>query len=146
MARQENRDKVMAELKEALKADRSPTNVSLLSELGLVEMTRKRVRQGLNQSLSQTCAVCGGLGWVRSTASIAHQALREVEWRLARKGLPRIKLRGAPDLVEWVKAEEATIVENLQRSLGRRSSSSWRRATPAAGIPSSRLSTERSAS
>ncbi len=118
MARQENRDKVMAELKEALKADRSPTNVSLLSELGLVEMTRKRVRQGLNQSLSQTCAVCGGLGWVRSTASIAHQALREVEWRLARKGLPRIKLRGAPDLVEWIKAEEATIVENLQRSLG----------------------------
>ncbi len=118
MASQENRDKVMAELKEALKADRSPTNVSLLSELGLVEMTRKRVRQGLNQSLSQTCAVCSGLGWVRSTASIAHQALREVEWRLARKGLPRIKLRGAPDLVEWIKAEEATIVENVQRSLG----------------------------
>jgi Ribonuclease G/E len=72
----------------------------------------------LNQSLSQTCAVCGGLGWVRSTASIAHQALREVEWRLARKGLPRIKLRGAPDLVEWIKAEEATVVEGLQRSLG----------------------------
>jgi ribonuclease G len=118
MASQENRDKVMAELKEALKADRSPTNVSLLSELGLVEMTRKRVRQGLNQSLSQTCAVCSGLGWVRSTASIAHQALREVEWRLARKGLPRIKLRGAPDLVEWIKAEEAAIVENIQRSLG----------------------------
>jgi len=118
MASQENRDKVMAELKEALKADRSPTNVSLLSELGLVEMTRKRVRQGLNQSLSQTCAVCSGLGWVRSTASIAHQALREVEWRLARKGLPRIKLRGASDLVEWIKAEEAAIVENIQRSLG----------------------------
>ncbi|MFA5027021.1 MAG: Rne/Rng family ribonuclease [Candidatus Methylomirabilota bacterium] len=117
MARQENRDKVMAELKEALKADRSPTNVSLLSELGLVEMTRKRVRQGLNQSLSQTCAVCGGLGWVRSTASIAHQALREVEWRLARKGIPRIKLRGAADLVEWIKAEEAAIVESLQGSL-----------------------------
>jgi Ribonuclease G/E len=58
------------------------------------------------------------LGWVRSTASIAHQALREVEWRLARKGLPRIKLRGASDLVEWIKAEEAAIVENIQRSLG----------------------------
>jgi ribonuclease G len=118
MARQENRDKVMAELKEALKADRSPTNVSLLSELGLVEMTRKRVRQGLNQSLSQTCAACGGLGWVRSTASIAHQALREAEWRLARKGLPRIKLRGAPDLVEWIKAEEGAVLESLRQSLG----------------------------
>ncbi len=118
MARQENRDKVMAELKEALKADRSPTNVSLLSELGLVEMTRKRVRQGLNQSLSQTCATCGGLGWVRSTASIAHQALREVEWRMGRKGLPRVKIRAAPDLVEWMKAEEAEIIEGLQQTLG----------------------------
>jgi ribonuclease G len=118
MARQENRDKVMAELKEALKVDRSPTNVSLLSELGLVEMTRKRVRQGLNQSLSQTCQVCGGLGWVRSTASIAHQALREVEWRLARKRLPRIKVRGAADLIEWMKAEEAEVVKTLGESLG----------------------------
>jgi ribonuclease G len=118
MARQENRDKVMADLKEALKADRSPTNVSLLSELGLVEMTRKRVRQGLNQSLSQTCAACGGLGWVRSVASITHQALREVEWRMARKALPRIKIRAARDLVEWIKAEEAEIVEALQQRLG----------------------------
>ncbi|HTU00345.1 MAG TPA: Rne/Rng family ribonuclease [Candidatus Sulfotelmatobacter sp.] len=118
MARQENRDKVMAELKEALKVDRSPTNVSLLSELGLVEMTRKRVRQGLNQSLSQTCAICGGLGWVRSTASLAHHALREVEWRMGRKGLTRIKIRAAPDLVDWIKAEEAEIVEALQQNLG----------------------------
>ena len=118
MARQENRDKVMAELKEALKADRSPTNVSLLSELGLVEMTRKRVRQGLNQALSQTCAACGGLGWVRSTASIAHQALREVEWRMSRKLLPRVKIRAAPDLIDWMKAEEAEIIERLQQGLG----------------------------
>jgi len=117
MARQENRDKVMADLKEALKADRSPTNVSLLSELGLVEMTRKRVRQGLTQSLSQTCAACGGLGSVRSVASIAHQALREVEWRMARKTLPRIKVRAARDLVEWIKAEEAEVVETLQQRL-----------------------------
>ncbi len=118
MARQENRDKVMADLKEALKADRSPTNVSLLSELGLVEMTRKRVRQGLNQSLSQTCAACGGLGWVRSVASIAHQTLREVEWRMARKALPRIKVRAARDLVDWIKAEEAEVVDMLQQKLG----------------------------
>jgi len=118
MARQENRDKVMEELKDALRADRSPTNVSLLSELGLVEMTRKRVRQGLNQAVSQTCPACGGLGWVRSIASIAHQALREVEWRVGRKHLPRIRIRAAADLIEWIKAEEMEIVERLQQSLG----------------------------
>ncbi|PWB80427.1 MAG: Rne/Rng family ribonuclease, partial [Candidatus Methylomirabilota bacterium] len=67
MARQESRDRVLQELKEVLKPDRSPTNVSLLSELGLVEMTRKRVRQGLNKALSASCPACGGLGYIRST-------------------------------------------------------------------------------
>jgi hypothetical protein len=49
---------------------------------------------------------------------MAHQALREVEWRMGRKGLARIKVRASPDLVEWIKAEEAEIVEALQQSLG----------------------------
>src|SRR3972149_1543421 len=94
MARQESRDRVVQELKDALKADRSPTNVSLLSDLGLVEMTRKRVRQGLNRALSASCPACGGLGFIRSTPSIAHQVLREAEWRLCRKRIPRIRIRG----------------------------------------------------
>ncbi|HWU37868.1 MAG TPA: hypothetical protein VN203_09440, partial [Candidatus Acidoferrum sp.] len=46
------------------------------------------------------------------------QALREVEWRMARKGLPRIKVRAAPDLSEWMKAEEAEVIERLQAGLG----------------------------
>jgi ribonuclease G len=118
MTRQEHRDQVMAELKEALKADRSPTNVSLLSELGLVEMTRKRVKQGLTKALSQTCGHCGGLGWVRSTSSLAHQALREAEWRMLRKRLPRLKIRGDPAVVEYLRVEEAEAIEQLQESYG----------------------------
>ena len=47
----------------------------------------------------------------------AAEALREVEWRMARKALPRIKVRAARDLVEWIKAEEAEIVETLQQRL-----------------------------
>ncbi len=118
MARQEHRDQVLAELKGALKADRSPTNVSLISELGLVEMTRKRVKQGLTKALSQVCEHCGGLGWVRSAASLAHQALREVEWRMLRKRLPRIKIRAHPALIEYLREEEAEAIEQLQQSYG----------------------------
>ena len=69
-------------------------------------------------AILQTCAACGGLGWVRSVASIAHQTLREVEWRMARKALPRIKVRAARDLVDWIKAEEAEVVDTLQQKLG----------------------------
>jgi ribonuclease G len=118
MARQESRDRVLQELKEVLKPDRSPTNVSLLSELGLVEMTRKRVRQGLNKALSASCPECGGLGYIRSTPSIAHQVLREVEWRLFSKRVPLIRVRAHPDLIGWFQAEDGEVIEALQQTYG----------------------------
>ncbi len=118
MARQENREKVLNELKEALKADRSPTNISLISELGLVEMTRKRVKQGLIQSLSQACPTCGGLGRVRSTPSIARQILREAEWRFFKKRLPKLKIKAHPDVITYLQEEEAEIIQGMQESFG----------------------------
>ncbi len=118
MARQESRDRVLQELKDALKPDRSPTNVSLLSELGLVEMTRKRVRKGLNKALSASCPECGGLGYIRSMPSIAHQVLREVEWRLSRKEIPLIRVRAHPDLISWFQAEDGEVIEALQQTYG----------------------------
>jgi len=60
----ENRDKVAAALRAALARDKTRTQVFDISELGLVEMTRKRISEGLVESLSTTCAVCGGRGIV----------------------------------------------------------------------------------
>jgi ribonuclease E len=60
----ENRDKVGAALRSALARDKTRTQVFDISELGLVEMTRKRVSEGLIESMSTTCAVCGGRGIV----------------------------------------------------------------------------------
>jgi ribonuclease G len=79
MARQDHRDRVLAELKGYLKPDRSPTNVVLLSELGLVEMTRKRVKQGLIHSLSVSCPTtrfCGRRsgGWSNGSRVISRSA------------------------------------------------------------------------
>jgi ribonuclease E len=60
----ENRDKVGAALRTALARDKTRTQVFDISELGLVEMTRKRVSEGLIESMSTTCAVCEGRGIV----------------------------------------------------------------------------------
>jgi len=60
----ENRDRVSAALRSALARDKTRTQVFEISELGLVEMTRKRVSEGLVESLSSTCTVCGGRGIV----------------------------------------------------------------------------------
>ena len=80
----ENREKVYRALQEALRADKSKTNILKISELGLVEMTRKRTRENLVQLLCEPCGYCDGRGYVLSAESIAYKLLREI-----RKDLPR---------------------------------------------------------
>ncbi len=66
----ENRDKVAAALRTALARDKTRTQVGDISELGLVEMTRKRISEGLIESLSTVCDVCSGRGIVLDTAAL----------------------------------------------------------------------------
>ena len=58
-----NRDQVLRSFKEALSRDKTRTQVFEISELGLVEMTRKRVSEGLVESFSSTCPTCAGRGF-----------------------------------------------------------------------------------
>ena len=66
----ENRDKVSAALRNALARDKTRTQVGDISELGLVEMTRKRISEGLIESLSTVCEVCNGRGIVLDTSAL----------------------------------------------------------------------------
>jgi ribonuclease E len=66
----ENRDKVAAALRNALARDKTRTQVGDISELGLVEMTRKRISEGLIESLSTVCEICSGRGIVLDTAAL----------------------------------------------------------------------------
>jgi ribonuclease E len=66
----ENRDKVAAALRQALARDKTRTQVFDISELGLVEMTRKRISEGLIESLSTVCEVCNGRGIVLDPAAL----------------------------------------------------------------------------
>jgi ribonuclease G len=79
-----NREKVYRALQEALRQDKSKTNILKISELGLVEMTRKRTRENLVQMLCEPCGYCEGRGYVLSSESVAYKVLREI-----RKDLPR---------------------------------------------------------
>jgi hypothetical protein len=79
-----NREKVYRALQEALREDKSRTNILKISELGLVEMTRKRTRENLMQMLCEPCSHCEGRGYVLSSESVAFKVLREI-----RKDLPR---------------------------------------------------------
>jgi len=73
-----NREKVYRALQEALRQDKSRTNILKISELGLVEMTRKRTRENLVQMLCEPCGYCEGRGYVLSAESVAFKVLRHV--------------------------------------------------------------------
>ena len=73
----------------ALSRDRARTNVTKISELGLVEMTRKRTRESLVQLLTEPCPTCEGAGVVKSVTTVAYEILREVRRSRARSSTTR---------------------------------------------------------
>ena len=78
MEKAHNRERIYRFMEEQLRLDRARTNLLKISDLGLIEMTRKRVQEDLVSSISQTCPYCQGTGAVRAPATIVHDILREV--------------------------------------------------------------------
>jgi ribonuclease G len=74
----ENRVRLFETLENEIKKDRSKTKILQISEFGLIEMTRKRVRQSLERSLTQACPYCGGSGRIKSNTTIALEIWREL--------------------------------------------------------------------
>ncbi|HEX6641084.1 MAG TPA: Rne/Rng family ribonuclease, partial [Thermoanaerobaculia bacterium] len=73
-----NRQRLFEALENEIRKDRSKTKILQISEFGLIEMTRKRVRQSLERSLTQACPYCGGSGRIKSNTTIALEVWREL--------------------------------------------------------------------
>ena len=93
MARARNRDQVLKVLRNALDEDRTKTYVVEISPLGLVEMTRQNVTEGVREILTKTCPTCEGEGVVLSEETVA----LDVERRLRELVADRPEARGLPD-------------------------------------------------
>ena len=115
----ENRDKVHRALREALRGDKAKTNILKISELGLVEMTRKRTRENLVQQLCEPCGHCGGRGYVLSAESVAYKVLREIRKDLLRFCGRRIALTVNPAVAEMLLTRARKAVARLGEELGR---------------------------
>ncbi|MFP6607525.1 MAG: Rne/Rng family ribonuclease [Myxococcota bacterium] len=114
-----NRDKVYRALSEALRADKARTNILKISELGLVEMTRKRTRENLVQTLCDPCSYCEGKGYVLSNKSVALRVVREIRCDLPRFCGRRLALTVAPSVAEELLREGAPLLAELGEELGR---------------------------
>jgi ribonuclease G len=107
MDKPQNRDKVFKALQEALGRDKAKTNVLKISELGLVEMTRKRVRESIGRMTTEACGYCDGKGHVRSKVTIAYEIFREI-----RRESPHFR---EPVLVVNCHPEVARVLQNAER-------------------------------
>ena len=105
----------------ALRKDRARTNVLRISELGLVEMTRKRVQDDLIRSISEPCTYCEGRGYTRSRTTVVFDILREVRREANRNpARPTIYVNASPTVADMMYGEEMASLETLEQKLQKR--------------------------
>jgi ribonuclease G len=122
MARARNRDAVLKVLRHALDEDRTKTFVVEISPLGLVEMTRQNVTDGVREIMSKTCPTCAGEGVVKSEETIAIETARRLREMVERAGddAPEAYLvRLNPRVTAWFTADDARELHALEEQTRR---------------------------
>jgi ribonuclease E len=119
MDERKNRFKVMAALEEALKNDRAPTKVLQFNDFGLVAITRKRVKQSLERTLSVPCPTCQATGMVKSPTTVCNEIYTEL--RKMRKHFENadVLLRVNPETVKVLKADNASWITEFEELIGK---------------------------
>jgi ribonuclease G len=115
MDKEGNRRKVWDAFQKALSRDRSRTNVTKISELGLVEMTRKRTRESLVQLLTEPCPTCEGSAVVKSVATVAYEILREVRRSGTLVDNEKIEIECAPRVADLLSKQERDYLDHLEK-------------------------------
>ena len=115
MDKEGNRKKVWDAFQKALSRDRARCNVTKISELGLVEMTRKRTRESLSQLLTEPCPTCEGAAVVKSTTTVAYEILREIRRSGASVDADKVEIECAPKVAEILNARERDYLDGLEK-------------------------------
>jgi ribonuclease G len=113
MEKYENRERVFNAFVDAMKKDRAKNTISHITELGLIQMTRKRVRESLGRTLCESCPYCEGKGFVKASRSLCYEIFRKIT-RLAKHGGERIIVTAHPSVAELLTDEERTGVEDIE--------------------------------
>jgi len=120
MENRQNREKVYRALDNALRKDKAKTTINRISDLGLIEMTRKRTRESLSRTMHEPCFYCDGTGHIQSRTTIAYEILRQV--RRERGSLPgyTIAVNAHPAVIDTLQGEERAAVKDAEARYMRR--------------------------
>ena len=119
MDERKNRFKVLAALEEALKSDRAPTKVLQFNDFGLVAITRKRVKQSLERTLSVPCPTCQATGMVKSPATVCNEIFIELRKMKRHFEGADVMLRVNPETVKVLKANNGSWINEFEELVGK---------------------------
>ncbi|MCW8925021.1 MAG: Rne/Rng family ribonuclease, partial [Xanthomonadales bacterium] len=116
---EEHKRQVVLELKKALERDHAKTNVHELSQLGLIEMTRKRTTESLGHVLCEPCPVCSGRGALKSAETVCLEVFREIMRSSRQFEASRLLVVASPTVVDKILDDQSTIVAEIEETIGK---------------------------
>lgn len=119
MQKQEHKQMIMEALKTALKRDRTKTIVLGMTSLGLIEMTRKKVREELDSMVHIDCPYCNGSGKILSPESVARNVEKHVHKYLNDTIANAIQVEVHPSVAQILKSEQSDSMERLEKAYGK---------------------------
>src|SRR4051812_15312039 len=120
MDRPHNREKVTRLFNEHLRKDRSKAAVTRISELGLIEMTRKRTRESLLHNLTEPCTACEGKGYTKSRRTVTYELLRELRRQGDLVEGDTVLVEVHPDVAQVLGAADRPFLEEMEKRLQKR--------------------------
>jgi ribonuclease G len=114
MEEKKNRQRVMAALEEAIRADRSPSKTLQFNDFGLVAITRKRTQPSLERTLCRPCPSCSGSGWAKSPETISYEIQQEVRKMSHLLEGKEITVRVNPEIAKALKSGEFISINELE--------------------------------
>lgn len=119
MVQEDHKERVMANLEGALAKDNAKTKVSAFSDLGLVEMTRKRTRESLEHILCESCSCCSGRGSVKTVETICFEILREILRVNRAYDADKFVVYASPSVAESLSGDESHALAELEVFIGK---------------------------
>jgi ribonuclease G len=119
MEDRKNRQKVLQAVEQELRKDRAPSKALQVSDFGLVIITRKRVKQSLERTLTEPCPYCLGSSVIKSSSTICYEILAEVKKIGADLNGQSLLLRVNPDIARAFADEERAVFKDLKQSIGK---------------------------
>jgi ribonuclease G len=114
MERRESRETVFQTLMDVLKKDRIKTFAYPISELGLVQITRKRTRHNIVNLLTEVCPSCDGSGYIKSRYTVCYEVLRELRRYCRKEDEKRIKVYLSPEVASLLYEEEKSSIDFIE--------------------------------